>query len=197
MIGNKEILTASKLVLKGNLRLPMITFVLMVLITCLGGAVKMIGPLAGIIIGGPLMLGYCLFFLAFYRKTEPKVGMLLNGFSYFINALVAYLLMMVFTILWALLLIVPGIIAAMGYSQAFYILADDPNLDGATALAQSKKMMYGHRLQLFYLCCHFIGWFLLSICTLGILLLWVGPYFQTAMTIFYEELKKEVRIGTV
>ncbi len=46
--------------------------------------------------------------------------------------------------------------------------------------------------KLFLLMLSFIGWFLLSILTFCIGLLWVGPYMYQSMAAFYEDLKEEV-----
>jgi uncharacterized membrane protein len=91
--------------------------------------------------------------------------------------------------LWALLFIIPGIIAQIGYSQVWFILAEDDQISPNDALKKSKKMMYGYKMQFFLLGLSFIGWLLLAILTCGIGLLWVVPYMQTANAKFYEDLK--------
>ena len=53
------------------------------------------------------------------------------------------------------------------------------------------KLMRGHKWQFFVLCLSFIGWILLCILTFGIGFLWLGPYFQTTMAAFYEDLLAE------
>ena len=96
-----------------------------------------------------------------------------------------------FTSLWSLLLIVPGIVKFYAYSMTPYILIDDPELSANQAINLSKKMMKGHKLDLFYLHLSFIGWNFLSIFTLGIGLLWVVPYMMTAQAAFYQDIRKE------
>ena len=144
--------------------------------------------IASWVVEGPLRFGAVIFFLHYTRNGKPETDMLFAGFRYFANALVVYLLMSIFIFLWMLLLIVPGIIAAYAYSMSFYILADDPSLDGLEAIRRSKKMMQGHKARLFCLNLRFIGWAFLCILTLGIGFLWLWPYMATAQAYFYNDL---------
>ena len=60
-------------------------------------------------------------------------------------------------------------IAAIRYSQAVYILADDPTKGIRQCMDESKEMMKGNKLKYFCLCLSFIGWALLSSIPAGIL----------------------------
>lgn len=97
----------------------------------------------------------------------------------------------VFTFLWSLLLIVPGIVRFYAYAMTPYILVDNPELSANQAINMSKQMMKGHKFDLFFLQLSFIGWIFLSIFTFGIGLLWVMPYMMTAQAAFYQDIKKE------
>ena len=88
-----------------------------------------------------------------------------------------------------LLLVVPGIIVACGFSMTFFIMTDDANISGVDALKMSWQMMEGHKMQLFMLWLNFIGWFLLSIITCGIGFLWLTPYMTAATLNFYRSLR--------
>lgn len=88
-----------------------------------------------------------------------------------------YLLIMIFTFLWTLLLIVPGIIKSLSYSLAPYILADNPELTANEAINRSMQMMQGHKMDLFLIVLGYAGFALLSILALGIPLLWLYPYY--------------------
>ena len=110
-------------------------------------------------------------------------------FNHFGNTLVAYLLVALYTFLWTLLLIIPGIIAAYSYSMTFYILADNPDLKGDDARKMSMEMMNGHKMDLFLLHLSYIGWIILCILTFGILYFWVLPWIINATAIFYDNLK--------
>lgn len=153
-----------------------------------------VAPLLGLVIGGPMALGFALFSLALARNQAVSINMLFDGFKNFGTSLATYLLMTVFIILWSLLLIVPGIMAALSYSQAFFLLADDPSLEAMEAIDKSKKMMDGYKWKLFCLGLRFTGWFLLCLLTAGIGFLWLMPYMHVSFAKFHDDLKAN---GTV
>lgn len=93
----------------------------------------------------------------------------------------------IYTMLWTLLLFIPGIIAQYNYAMTSYILAEHPELSANEAISLSKRMMRGNRWRLFCLEFSFIGWAVLTIFTLGIGSLWLIPYVQAAFAHFYRE----------
>ena len=153
-----------------------------------GGNYKVGLKIIGLIIGGPLSLGYTTLILLIARKQEPNFSILFSGFKRFGTSLAAYLLMCIYVILWTLLLIIPGIIACLRYSQTFYILSEDENISPLEAISKSKEIMIDNKWKLFCLYCRFIGWFMLCIITLGFAGLYVGPYFSQSCTNFYNDL---------
>ena len=74
------------------------------------------------------------------------------------------------------------------YILVNYIGNDNLHLSGKEIVMQSKEIMNGHRWEYFVLNISFIGWFLLSILTLGIGFLWLIPYMQVTEVKFYESL---------
>ena len=102
--------------------------------------------------------------------------------------------MYLFTFLWTLLFIIPGIIKAFSYAMSPYILEENPELSANEAIDRSRAMMKGHKFDLFWLYLSFIGWGFLCIFTLGIGLLWLMPYMQTAEAAFYEDVKAEYEL---
>ena len=105
------------------------------------------------------------------------------------------LLVAIFTSLWSLLLIVPGIIKAFSYALTPYILEEYPELGANDAIDRSRAMMQGHKFDLFYLYLSFIGWFFLCLLTAGIGFLWLSPYVSTAQAAFYEEVKADYALN--
>lgn len=103
--------------------------------------------------------------------------------------------MQILILLWSLLLIIPGIIKSFSYAMTPYILEDNPELGAVDAIHRSRMMMRGHKFDLFWLYLSFIGWFLLSILTLGIGFLWLVPYMETAQAAFYEEVKADYALN--
>ncbi len=144
--------------------------------------------LLSIILGGPIALGVAGYFIKLIRNEGPIIEDLFGGFKFFSKAFVLNIIITVFTILWTLLLIIPGIIAYLRYSMAYFIMTDNPQLSAFEALNQSKHMMTGCKGKLFRLWLSFFGWFILGIITLGIGFLWVLPYYNTAKAKFYQDL---------
>jgi uncharacterized membrane protein len=124
------------------------------------------------------------------KGKEVTVGNLFDGFSCFGSSCIASLLVLLFTFLWTLLLIVPGIIAGLSYAMTFFILSENREITGSEAIRRSKKMMAGNKWKLFCLGCRFIGWSLLGIITLGVGFLWIGPYYLTSLAKFYDDLRQ-------
>lgn len=145
--------------------------------------------LIGIILAGPMALGLSIFSLALARNQQARFEQIFDGFFHFGTSLAAYLLMVLFVILWTLLLIIPGIIAALSYSLTFFILADDPSIGPMEAIDKSKKMMYGFKWKYFCLALRFLGWAILCLFTLGIGFLWLIPYMQVSFANFYDDVK--------
>ncbi len=141
-----------------------------------------------LIISGPLSLGYTTLILLISRNQKPNFVILFSGFKRFGVSFVAHLLQIIFIILWTLLLIIPGIIACLRYSQTFYILSEDANIGPLEAISKSKEMMVGNNWKLFCFYFRFVGWFILCIVTLGFAGLYVGPYFSQSCTNFYNDL---------
>lgn len=143
-----------------------------------------------LIISGPIALGFITFSLNISRDNDPKVENIFEGFQNFKSAVGAYLLMLLFIFLWMLLLIIPGIIAALSYSMTFYILADDPSISPMDAIDKSKAMMKGNKWKYFLLNLRFLGWALLCLLTFGIGFLWLIPYIQVSIAKFYDDIKE-------
>ena len=129
-------------------------------------------PLSGIyslLVTGAMDLGLTLFFLAMFRRQIVGIGDVFLGFERYGKALGLFLFQGLFIVLWSLLFIVPGIIAAIRYSQAFFILADDPNKGIRQCMDESKMMMRGNKAKYFCMSLSFIGWAILASIPAGVL----------------------------
>ena len=129
-------------------------------------------PLSGIyslLVTGAMDLGLTLFFLAMFRRQIVGIGDVFLGFERYGKALGLFLFQGLFIVLWSLLFLVPGIIAAIRYSQAFFILADDPNKGIRQCMDESKMMMRGNKAKYFCLSLSFIGWGILASIPAGVL----------------------------
>lgn len=142
------------------------------------------------IMGSIVEIGYMRFNLDLVdRQKEAELGTMFGYFNFWKTAACARLLQGVYTLLWSLLFIIPGIIASYSYAMTSYILAENPELTASEAIECSKQMMSGNRWRLFCMQISFIGWEILSaLLTFGIGGLWITPYKQAATAAFYREI---------
>ena len=183
----KEIKLAAKESLKGNWGVAILALLIAGIIL---SAVSFSG-IGTLILMGPFALGVVMVFSGIVRKQQVSVGTVFGGFSNFANSFLAGLLVSIFTFLWTLLFWIPGIIKSYSYSMTFFILNDKPELTNADAITESRKLMNGHKMDLFLLDLSYIGWILLGLLSLGIGFLWISPWMQMAHVRFYEEIKQE------
>lgn len=172
------------------------------------------------LVTGAFTLGLTVFFLNLSRRRPAEPDQVFSGFEQFFKALGLTFVMGIFVFLWSLLFVIPGIIAMLRYSQAFYILADDPSKPIMQCIRESKLMMMGNKGKLFCLMLSFIGWSLLTVFAIGFIsniigriigwgivytglswildlgICWVTAYLFTAKTVFYEILKGNLRAQT-
>lgn len=145
----------------------------------------------------PLGWGLTVFFLSLIRHQDISYERLFDGYKDFVRIFLTLFLVGICEFIGLLLLIVPGIIAALMFSQASFILKDDPQISSGDAMKRSMEMMDGHKMELFMLWLSFAGWFILALLTCGIGLLFLYPYFYSTMAHYYEDLKAEKALGTV
>jgi len=169
------------------------------IVTLLSGSIGIVfgrsGPFSymsspfSLLVGAPLNLGVIAIFLKLYNGYDFEFEEIFHGFRDFTRAVIAGLLISLYVMLWSLLLIVPGIIAALGYSMTFYIMVENPGMPATEAMALSKRMMNGYKTELFMLAISFLGWFILAVLTGGIGFFWLAPYANMSFTIFYNQIK--------
>ncbi len=137
----------------------------------------------------PLEFGVLVYCVKFVRKQEYSLNDLFNQYKRFWPIFCLTFLVGLFTTLWTLLLIIPGIIAALSYSMSTLIMVDGEE-DAMACIRKSKAMMNGYKWDYFVFNLSFILWYLLIGITFGIAAFYVGPYVQVADILYYEELKK-------
>ena len=153
-------------------------------------AVSAFIPFAYILIFGPLSVGVAGVFMTIAKTGEKaKIEDMFGGFRDFAGNLILGLMITLFTVLWTLLFIIPGIVKAISYSMAYYIKCDHPEYDWKQCIEESKQMTYGHKWQIFLLELSFIGWMFLGALCLGVGTLWVSAYMSTSLAEFYNQLK--------
>jgi len=186
MINRCEMKSAAKAQIKGNIG---ILFVCHLVIALISSLVAPIG--VGFLIAPSFVLSSNMIYIALTQEVRPSVSDVWKGFHAFGKALWLSIITCFFTFAWSLLLVIPGIVKGYAYLMAPYILADNPGMSAREALAESKSMTNGHKLDLFVLVLSFIGWFLLIPITLGFIMIWLVPYTNATLANYYLAMKDE------
>ena len=138
----------------------------------------------------PFEVGCRRFFL---RNLNQKAKFSEVAFAFdnnYLNIVKICFFMTIYTFLWGLLLIIPGIIKSYEYRMIPYILADHPDMSQKEVFAKSKELMKGQKWRAFVLDLSFIGWEILSLLTARVLgVLYVTPYRDMTNAALYERLE--------
>ncbi len=144
-----------------------------------------------IFLGNVMTVGAAGWLLRFVRGETPPVGELFACFRIYKPSVMAMLIQGVYTFLWSLLFVIPGIVKAYAYSMVPYIIYENPNLTPNQAIRLSCKLTDGYKWDLFILNLSFIGWNILSTLTGGLVgILYVYPYMGVTHATVYEHLKQ-------
>ena len=157
------------------------------LLTGIATVVILIVLVAKVFVGNLLKMGGYRFFIL-NQTAQPGIGTLLDGFrsGHYVNIVLAMFLRDLFTALWSLLLVVPGIVKHYEYLMVPYIIAENPAMDYKEAFQISKQMMDGEKMEAFIMDLSFLGWYLLSAVTCGLLaIFYVNPYVQASFEEMY------------
>ena len=149
--------------------------------------------LVQILVFSVLEMGACRFYVE-NRDYQAGVSKILFGFQsgHYGNVVLVMFLRSLFTFLWTLLLIVPGIVKSYEYRMVPYILAEQPDISSTDAFAISKEMMMGQKLEAFGLDLSFIGWWIGSAFTCGLLgIFWASPYQAATNAELYAALRDD------
>lgn len=187
--SNRDLMLQAREALKGRWGLAIGANVIYLVIIIAAQSIPKVGSGIGIIVGAPMIVGVSGFFLCLARKQDAQLVQIFDGIKKYWACLGTYLLAFIFVLLWSLLLIIPGIMAAYSYAMAYFILAENDSIGPLEAIAKSKEMMRGNRWKLFCLGLRFWGWAIVCILTLGIGFLWMLPYLYVSFARFYDDLK--------
>ena len=168
---------------------------------CLANAVMVAAPaeldsygeIVSLLLAGPLQLGLCFFFLNLVKGKETRFELLFEGFKPLLTVLLAYAIITALTVIGLILLLVPGIVVALGFSMTYYIIAEDPEISFQTALEQSWKLTDGYKMELLELNLRFIPWYLLGLLCFIVGVFAVVPWHNTTLTLYYQYLKENAK----
>lgn len=136
-----------------------------------------------------LYAGFVVFVLRMIRQQRNSLWNLMDGFQNFLKIIGLNILTGIFVALWSLLFVIPGIIAAYRYRQALYLLLDHPEMGVLECIRESKRLMRGHKAELFILDLSFIGWALLSI--IPFVSVYTLPYTESTYALYYSMLREQ------
>lgn len=201
-MSRSELKSWAKAKIKGhiwNLLIPIIIASIFSSIT-LGVSVKVVDGNLSITPGTNIgilftfvQVGLAYIMIRFVNDKDYELKDLFHFASDFARDFLVAFLQTIFIVLWSLLFLIPGIIKAYAYSMVNIILADEKyeDLGFREVLKKSEDMMMGHKMDFFLLQLSFIGWHLLAIFTLGLLEIWIAPYYNTACYKFLNDIKVE------
>ena len=193
-MNRAELKAKAKAQIKGKIGIIFLISLIMSAVSALAafllGMIPVVGALiASIVVTSAFALSTVQIFLAVTAGKTPEVKDAFGGFNDFWAAFKVAFLTGLYTFLWSLLFVIPGIIKAISYSMSMYVLAENKGMSARECIKASKEMTDGHKWELFVLELSFIGWSLLAAVTFGIAAIWVVPYALTTYTYAYHELK--------
>ena len=192
-MNRAELKAKAKQQIKGKIGILFVITLIIAVISGLASFILSFVPLGGlacaIIVTPAFALSFTRVFLNVVAGAKPTAGDAFCGFDDFWSAFKVNFLVGLFTFLWSLLFIIPGIVKSYSYSMAMYILAENKEKPALECINESKAMTNGHKMDLFVLGLSFIGWGLLGSVTLGIAYIWVFPYTQATYANVYNSLK--------
>ena len=169
-----------------------------------------------LLINGPMQLGLTMIFLNIFRKKAANPMEIFYGFEFLLKAVVLQIWMSLLIGLQTMCFVIPGVIAAIRYSMAFFVLADDPRKRPLMCITESKFLMQGNKMQMFKLILSFFGWYALAVTPMalamnffptdnwlvyqlvilatGVLPCFIEPYVQVTMAAFYEIANGSLRV---
>lgn len=192
-MNRAELKAAAKSQIKGKIGILFLITLIIGLISGAAGGVLALVPggslIVSIIITPAFALSMVRVYLNVIKGGTPKAGDAFCGFDDFWAAFKVNFLVGLFTFLWSLLFVIPGIVKSFSYSMSMFILAENKGKAALECIDESKKMTEGHKMELFVLGLSFLGWALLCVITLGIASIWVVPYMETTYANVYNSLK--------
>lgn len=158
-------------------------------VSVFGGFVSVIVSLLITLLLSAVQFGYVVYSLKVFKHEDTGINELFAYFPMLLKIIGLTLWMELFIMLWSCLCIIPGIIAGLRYSQAFFILAENPDKGIRECVNESKELMSGRLWEFFVLQLSFILWLLLTMVTCGLAGLYVQPYMQITYAGYYLSLK--------
>lgn len=197
MISRQELKAQAKAQMEGKFGMIFICLILYYVISSavsmlilLDYVIPFLGTIAIYFVLAPVMMGYIRLYLEITYGGEPNPEFLIGEFKgRWLSSASLYLLTLLYTFLWSLLFIIPGIVKAYSYSMAPYILAENPHMTANEAITESRRIMDGRKWEFFVLNLSFFPWMMLGVITCGLAYIYITPYMQLTFTNYYHNIK--------
>lgn len=188
-----QLKAAAKSQIKGKIGILFVITLIIALISIVATAILSLIPGGGLVVSIIITPAFTLSLIRVYLNIingyHPDASDAFCGFDDFWSAFKVTFLVGIFTFLWSLLFVIPGIIKSFSYSMSTYILAENKGKSALACINESKAMTNGYKMDLFVLGLSFIGWIFLCAITFGIAGIWVIPYMQATYANAYVALK--------
>ena len=135
------------------------------------GLVLLLWAIIILVIGGATTLGYAKYNLNLVDDKNPKLKDIFSQYDRLGTGFGMQFFRGLFTFLWSLLFVIPGIIASYSYYMTPFILCERPDMTSREAIRESKELMRGNKWRLFCLEISFIGWELLASGVMGVVIM--------------------------
>ena len=192
-MNRAELKAAAKSQISGKIGILFLITLIIGLIAGVAGGILSLIPFGGWIVSIIITPAFSLSIIRVYLNVvnggQPEARDAFCGFDDFWSAFKVTFLVGLFTFLWSLLFVIPGIIKSYSYSMSLYVLAEIKGKPALECINESKAMTEGHKFDLFVLGLSFLGWALLCVITLGIAAIWVTPYMSATYANAYNLLK--------
>ena len=195
-MNRAELKAAAKSQIKGKIG---VLFLITLIIDVITFAANLVlsyipyGSLISLLIIAPAFsLSLVRVYLNVVKGVKPEASDAFCGFDDFWSAFKVNFFVGLFTFLWSLIFVIPGIVKTLSYSMSMYILAENKGKPALECIKESQEMTKGHKMELFVLGLSFFGWILLGSITLGIAYIWVLPYISATSANAYNSLKPVV-----
>ena len=160
-----------------------------VLLVGLPSELNTYGNFLSFLLAGPLQLGMSVYFLNIFYDKPASIENLVEGFKPLLKVLLLYFVTSIFTLFGLIILVIPGIIIALGLSMSYYVLIEEPELSIEEILKKSWKLTEGYKTEIFVLHLRFIPWYLLGILCFFVGIFFVISWHQLALVSYYNYLK--------
>lgn len=196
-MNRAELKSMAKEQIRGNIGILFVVTLVIAAVSGIASALLSLIPVVGFLLAAVIVtpafsLSLVRVYLALAKGVKPQAKDAFSGFDDFWSAFKVTFLVGLYTFLWSLLFVIPGIVKGISYSMAMYVLAENKGMSATECINASKEMTNGHKMDLFVLSLSFIGWMILGSITLGIAYIWITPYMQATFTNAYNSLKPAV-----